>query len=103
MAVILKDNANDASTAEGRRMVFVGLQSLLKNPASMEYLKQVMPSLADNIHDVNAGVRIAFIKLLIAIKEKNDPTFKYSDIVPAFSLYYRLAVNINYFFRNQFF
>lgn len=93
MSVILKDNVNDASTAEGRRMVFVGLQSLLNNPLSFDYLKQVLPSLADRIHDVNPRVRTSFIQLLIAIKEKKDPNFKYSDIVPAFSLYYRLAVD----------
>ncbi|KAL0269161.1 UNVERIFIED_CONTAM: hypothetical protein PYX00_006980 [Menopon gallinae] len=91
LTIISKEDAHDASTADVRRMVYVGFQSFLNNPLSFEYLRQILPAMSDNIHDVNQKVRIAFIQLLIAIKEKGDPNLKYSDLVPTFSLYYRLA------------
>lgn len=75
-------------------MVYIGYQSFLNNPLSFEYLKQILPTMSNNIHDINQKVRMAFIQLLIAIKEKDDPSLKYSDLVPAFSLYYRLAVSL---------
>ncbi|KAK6635862.1 hypothetical protein RUM44_001116 [Polyplax serrata] len=91
MTVITKQNACDTSTAEVRRMVYIGLQSLVKSPLSCDYIKQILPILANNIHDVNQRVRIAFIQLLNCIKEKKDPTFKYSDVVSMGNIQYRLA------------
>lgn len=97
MTIISKQDARDASSAEVRRIVYIGFQSLIKNQLSYEYLKQILPSMGDNIHDVNQRVRIAFIQLLISIRDKKDPEFKYSHVANMYNIYYRLAVSFNCF------
>lgn len=94
MTIISKQNASDSSSADARRMVYVGFQSLVKNDPSFEYMKEILPSLANNVHDVNQRVKIAFIQLLIAIQERKDPDFKYTNVVPMFNLHHILAVSI---------
>lgn len=74
-------------------MVYIGLQSLVKSSLSCDYVKQILPFLSNNIHDVNQKVRIAFIQLLICIRDKKDPNFKYSDVVSMSHIQYRLAVS----------
>lgn len=94
LTVITKKNARDASSAEARRMVYIALQSLVKSSLSQDYIKQILPILSDNIHDVNQKVKIAFIQLLICVKENFDSSFKYTDVVSMANLHYRLAVSI---------
>lgn len=89
-----KENAADTASAEVRRTVWRGLQSFLSSEPAFAYLQQILPNLRDYIHDVNQSVRTAFIQLLIALRDKRDPGFKFTSVVPTSALLHCLAVSV---------
>eukprot|EP00981_Chlorochromonas_danica_P008526 scaffold2208_cov170-Ochromonas_danica.AAC.10 len=81
--------AFDASSANVRYAVVMGVQELLQQPAAHRSLKTLLPLLRNYIHDKSDKVRIAFIHLLVAIKSVQGIVFY--EIVPLPHLLARLA------------
>jgi condensin-2 complex subunit G2 len=58
----------DASCANVRHAVFVGLGELFQQPLTHTLLKQLLPLLRNSIHDKAEKVRVAFIKILCQVR-----------------------------------
>jgi hypothetical protein len=58
----------DASCANVRHAVFVGLNELFQQPLAHAVLKQLLPLLQNSIHDKSEKVRVAFIRILCQVR-----------------------------------
>ena len=58
----------DASCANVRHAVFVGLGELFQQPLTHTLLKQLLPLLKNSIHDKAEKVRVAFMKILCQVR-----------------------------------
>lgn len=81
----------DASCANVRHAVFVGLGELFQQPLTHSLLKQLLPLLRNSIHDKSEKVRVAFMKILCQVKGIRGMHFY--DIVPVDHLLARMAVD----------
>lgn len=83
----------DASCANVRHAVFVGLGELFQQPLTHSLLKQLLPLLRNSIHDKSEKVRVAFMKILCQVKGIRGMHFY--DIVPVDHLLARMAADRN--------
>lgn len=83
----------DASCANVRHAVFVGLGELFQQPLTHTLLKQLLPLLRNSIHDKSEKVRVAFMKILCQVKSIRGMHFY--DIVPVDHLLARMATDRN--------
>jgi condensin-2 complex subunit G2 len=60
----------DASCANVRHAVFVGLGELFQQPLTHTLLKQLLPLLRNSIHDKAEKVRVAFIRILCQVRPR---------------------------------
>jgi len=81
----------DASCANVRYAVFVGLGELFQQPLTHTLLKQLLPLLRNSIHDKSEKVRVAFMKILCQVKGIRGMHFY--DIVPVDHLLARMAAD----------
>ncbi|XP_067005817.2 condensin-2 complex subunit G2 [Anabrus simplex] len=88
--IIVEQLANDAADIEVRRSVYRSIPKLFANVNAEEYLKDVLPRLGNNFHDVNQNVRLAFAEMLIAMKKST--TMKFWDVVPIEHIVVRLEL-----------
>jgi hypothetical protein len=58
----------DASCANVRHAVFVGLNELFQQTLAHAVLKQLLPLLQNSIHDKSEKVRVAFIRILCQVR-----------------------------------
>jgi hypothetical protein len=58
----------DASCANVRHAVFVGLNELFQQPLAHAVLKELLPLLQNSIHDRSEEVRVAFIRILCQVR-----------------------------------
>ena len=79
----------DASCANVRHAVFVGLYELFQQPLAHGVLKQLLPLLRNSIHDKAEKVRVAFIRILCQMKGIRGMHFY--DVVSVDHLLERLA------------
>ena len=81
----------DASCANVRHAVFVGIGELFQQPLTHGLLKQLLPLLRNSIHDKSEKVRVAFLKILCQVKGIRGMHFY--DIVPVDHLLARMAAD----------
>ncbi|KAG1656540.1 Condensin-2 complex subunit G2 [Nymphon striatum] len=87
----LSDLAFDGSFVECRVAVFKGFAKLLENPLSHPLLSNLLPKLDKGFHDPSEKVRIAFLDMLLTVK--NLKSIKFWSITPPNHLLARLAVD----------
>lgn len=84
---------SDASCSNVRLAVVSGLGELLEQPLSHSVLKNLLPLLANTIHDSAEKVRIGFIEILCKVKSIRGMHFY--NIVPVDQLIQRLQEDCN--------
>lgn len=67
---LVGDLAADASSTAVRTAVFKGLTYLLDNHLAQPLLKELLPQMAEMIHDPSERVRRSFLKLLLTVKAR---------------------------------
>ena len=77
--------AADASSADVRLAVFVGLGELFQQPLTHAVLKQLLPLLRNSIHDKAEKVRVAFIKILCQVGCSVKRVASWMDRLPIIS------------------
>lgn len=84
--------AFDATSSQVRVAVLEGLQFLTRNHLAHQILAIALPRLGCLIHDNVERVRLSFLDLLLAVKEKRIRVVRYFDIVPLNDLLLRLPI-----------
>jgi hypothetical protein len=82
--------ASDASSAVVRAGALQAITILLQAPESHAVLRTLLPLVGNLIHDQAARVRLACVKMLMAVQEL-APTIKFYHVVPLHHLTARLA------------
>ncbi|XP_067949000.1 condensin-2 complex subunit G2-like [Watersipora subatra] len=91
LAVLFTKLAWDQSSIDVRVAVIKGISQLLENHVNYALLSNMLPSVADLIHDKSEKVKLAFAKLLIKIKHIR--AFKIWKIVRREHVFARLEVD----------
>ncbi|KAL7639312.1 UNVERIFIED_CONTAM: hypothetical protein RMT77_009801 [Armadillidium vulgare] len=90
--IFLKKLICDASCAEVRMQVIQGITKLLDCPDSGPFITNILPHISSSFDDINASVRISFLKLLLKVKATRF--IKYWKLVPMEHLLNRLADDV---------
>ncbi|XP_065577004.1 condensin-2 complex subunit G2-like isoform X2 [Artemia franciscana] len=81
--------AFDSTSWEVRAEVIHGIGVILENPLSHEFFSKFLPDLKTVLHDINQGVREAFIDLLLSLTSLR--TIKWWNISDVTNILHRLA------------
>eukprot|EP00123_Amoebidium_parasiticum_P016085 comp23283_c1_seq1/m.38138 comp23283_c1_seq1/g.38138 ORF comp23283_c1_seq1/g.38138 comp23283_c1_seq1/m.38138 type:complete len:1190 (-) comp23283_c1_seq1:438-4007(-) len=88
LEVLVNDLAYDASSPAVRLAVCEGMNNLLSNPLAIPSLKVALPRLGPLIHDTSETVRLALVKVLLAVRDIRG--IRFWDVVALDSLILRL-------------
>nr|XP_006818203.1 PREDICTED: condensin-2 complex subunit G2-like [Saccoglossus kowalevskii] len=88
---LVRDMVYDSASSDVRAAVFNGLAIVLDNPLSHEYMKALLPSLKNCIHDVTEKVRLAVADLLLKIK--GIRAIKFWNVVPMDQIIVRIELD----------
>ncbi|XP_076051918.1 condensin-2 complex subunit G2-like isoform X2 [Oratosquilla oratoria] len=81
----------DASSAKVRSCVIKGVTQVLECAAASVFMKEVLPRMKDSFDDVDQGVRVDFVKLLLRVKTLK--LIRYWEVVPMEHILHRLEVD----------